>query len=114
MLGASRSMAGAKGHAIWGSSNQRWHPQRILILMRMGMFLMLRQVMRSIWRRRKHSSMETSELLWPRLWSFSQPMELYARPSTWDVYQAMIRIAEKKMSKAELAAIFRQTAGQQS
>jgi death-on-curing protein len=37
---------------------------------------------------------------------------VYARPSTWHVYQAMIQIAEKKMSKTDLAAIFRRTAGQ--
>jgi death-on-curing protein len=36
---------------------------------------------------------------------------VYARPSTFEVYQAMIQIAEKRMSKTDLAAIFRRTAG---
>ena len=35
---------------------------------------------------------------------------VYARPSQMEVYQAMIQIAEKKMSKADLAIVFRKTA----
>lgn len=38
---------------------------------------------------------------------------VYARPPKWEVYVALIKIAEKKMTKADLAAIFRKTAGQQ-
>ena len=34
---------------------------------------------------------------------------IYARPSKWEVYVAMIHIAGKKMSQADLAGIFRET-----
>lgn len=39
---------------------------------------------------------------------------VYARPSTLDVYKAMIQIAERKMTKDDLARIFRETAGLKS
>lgn len=32
---------------------------------------------------------------------------VYAQPGKWELYLAMIQIAEKKMSKSDLAAIFR-------
>jgi death-on-curing protein len=35
---------------------------------------------------------------------------VYVQPSKWELYTAMIQIAEKKLSKAGLAAIFRETA----
>ena len=35
---------------------------------------------------------------------------VYAHPPKWGLYLAMIEIAEKKLSKGELAAIFRESA----
>jgi death-on-curing protein len=35
---------------------------------------------------------------------------VYATPATWDLYSAMIDVAEKKKTKADLAEIFRQRA----
>ena len=35
---------------------------------------------------------------------------IYATPATWELYNAMIDVAEKKMSKANLAEIFRKRA----
>ena len=35
---------------------------------------------------------------------------VYVRPSTWELYSAMIDVAEKKKTKADLAEIFRQRA----
>jgi death-on-curing protein len=38
---------------------------------------------------------------------------VYAQPPKWELYLAMIQIAEKKLDKAGLAEIFRRTAGEQ-
>ena len=35
---------------------------------------------------------------------------VYARPSTWELYSAMIDVAEKKKTKADLAEMFRRCA----
>jgi death-on-curing protein len=35
---------------------------------------------------------------------------VYAQPATWELYSAMIDVAEKKKNKADLAEIFRQRA----
>ena len=37
---------------------------------------------------------------------------VYVRPSTWELYTAMIDVAEKKKTKADLAEIFRKRATQ--
>ncbi len=37
----------------------------------------------------------------------------YAQPSKWELYLAMIEVAEKKMSKVDLACIFRKAAEQE-
>jgi len=37
---------------------------------------------------------------------------LYAQPGKWDLYLAMIQVAEKKMNKHGLSAIFRKAATQ--
>ncbi len=37
---------------------------------------------------------------------------VYARPSTWELYSAMIDVAEKKKTKADLAEIFRKRANE--
>ncbi len=37
---------------------------------------------------------------------------VYVRPSTWELYSAMIDVAEKKKTKADLAEMFRQRAKQ--
>jgi death on curing protein len=34
----------------------------------------------------------------------------YAQPAKWELYLAMIKVAEKKLTKADLAAIFRRAA----
>jgi len=36
---------------------------------------------------------------------------VYAQPPKWQLYLAMIGVAEKKLTKADLAAIFRKSAG---
>jgi death-on-curing protein len=36
----------------------------------------------------------------------------YAQPPKWGLYQAMIAVAEKKLTKSDLAALFRQAAQQ--
>jgi death-on-curing protein len=36
---------------------------------------------------------------------------VYAQPPTWELYSAMIDVAEKKKTKADLAEIFRRDAG---
>jgi death on curing protein len=38
---------------------------------------------------------------------------VYAQPPKWELYLAMIRLAEKKWMKADLAALFRRTAESQ-
>ena len=35
---------------------------------------------------------------------------VYVRPATWELYQAMIDVAEKKKNKSDLAALFRKYA----
>ena len=37
---------------------------------------------------------------------------IYATPSTWELFNAMIDVVEKKKNKADLAEIFRQRAGE--
>lgn len=37
---------------------------------------------------------------------------VYAEPPTWELYSAMIDVAEKKKTKTDLAEIFRRNAGQ--
>ena len=102
MLEALPNMVAAKEFATRDSSTRRSLLRRIRSFMDTVTCLMSLQATRFTWQNRRTAVGAAMVFL--------ALNGAYAQPAKWELYLAMIKVAEKKLTKTDLAAIFREAA----